>query len=149
MKLEFLVVADAAQVADGKLFMLGGGWMFHRAASYPAPAQFGVAVSILVPWNEAGIRYPSTLTIADEAGVPIIPTLNGHFEVGKSEQVPEGTMQRALVAVNFVAIQIPRPGRYVIAATAGTSKIETSFESVFVGKRVELTPEGEPPLRGN
>lgn len=142
MKIEFLILADAAQVADGKLFMLGGAFGVHRSGNFPSPMQFAVALSILIPWNEAGIRYPTTLTVADEGGVPIIPVLQGQFEVGKTDQVPKGVTQRAMIAVNF-NVQIPRPGRYTVAATAGSSKAETTFDAIFVGTKVQfMTPEG-------
>ncbi len=139
MKIEFLILADAAQVADGKLFLLGGGFTFHRSGNFPSQMQFAVALSIQVPWNEAGIRYPTTLTIADEAGVPIVPVLQGQFEVAKSDQIPQGTTQRAMIAVNF-NLQIPRPGRYTVSASAGSSTAETSFDAIFVGAKAPFTP---------
>ncbi len=148
VKIEFLILADSAQVADGKLFLLGGGWSLHRSGNFPSQIQFAIGLSVLVPWNEAGIRYPSTLTIADDAGVPIVPPLNGQIEVGKSDQIPNGMTQRALFAVNF-NIALPRPGRYVVSATAGSSKTETIFEAMFVGKKVDFTPETGPLERGN
>ncbi len=146
MKIEFLMLADAAQVADGKLFTLGGAWSVHRSGNFPSPIQFAVCLSILVPWNEAGTRHPVTLTIADEGGVPIIPPLNGQFEVGKSPEVAEDTTQRSLLAINL-NIAIPRPGKYAVLATAGSSKAETQFDAIFVGKKVQLTP-GQNPLDG-
>ena len=148
MKIEFLILADAAQVADGKLYLLGGGWSLHRSGNYPSQIQFAVALSILVPWNEAGTRHPTTLTIADEAGVPIVPELNGQIEVAKSDQIPQGTAQRALVAINF-NIALPRPGRYVVSASAGSSMAQTKFDAIFAGKKVELTTPTDPAEPGN
>jgi len=139
MKIEFLILADAAQVVGGKLFMLGGAWNLHRSGNYPSQFQFSVALSILVPWNEAGIRHPFTLTIADDAGVPVIPQIQGQFEVGK-EQIPEGTTQRALVSVN-IAMAVPHPGRYIVSSTAGASKVDTTFDAIFIGQKVALAPE--------
>ncbi len=100
MKTEFLILADAAQVANGKLFILGGGWSLYRSAVYPAQVQLGLGISILIDWNEAGIKHPVTITMADEAGVPIIPELKGQVEAAKSTDVPTGATQRALLAVN-------------------------------------------------
>src|SRR5260370_39611657 len=40
MKIEYALLADAAQAVGGKGFVLGGGWDLFRAASYPAPVQF-------------------------------------------------------------------------------------------------------------
>jgi hypothetical protein len=143
MKIEFLLIADAAQVADGKLFVLGGAWSVHRSVNFPSPIQFAVCLSVLVPWQEAGTRHPVTLTIADEAGVPIIPPLNGQFEVGKPAEMAEDTTQRSLLAINL-NIAIPRAGRYAVLATAGPSKAETQFDAIFVGKKVSLSSKDNP-----
>ena len=140
MKIEFLILADAAQVVGGKLFMLGGAWNLHRSGNFPSQFQFSIALSVLVAWDEAGMAHPFTLTIADDAGIPVVPQIQGQFEVGRSEQIPKGTTQRALVSVN-VMMAVPRPGKYIVSATAGTSKVDTSFDAIFVGQKVELTSE--------
>jgi hypothetical protein len=149
VKIEFLMVADAAQAVAGKLSVLGGAWNVHRSGNFPSPIQFSVALSILVPWNQAGIRHPMSITVADEGGIPIVPPINGQFEVGKSAEIPAGTMQRALVAVNLV-LTLPRPGKYTVSATAGDSRNERIwFDAIFVGQKVSLTTEDNPEERGN
>jgi hypothetical protein len=150
MKVEMITLADFGQISpDGKLSMIGGGWTLHRAISYPAPAVFSICMSILIPWNEAGIKYPSTLTIADEGGVPIVPPMNGEVMVGKSADIPKGMTQRAQVALMFSGIQIPRAGKYVVSVQAGSSHAETFFHSIFVGKKIDFAPETPASERGN
>ena len=144
VKTEFLILADAAQVANSKLFILGGGWSVYRSAVYPAQVQLALGISILIDWSEAGIRHPVTITMADEGGVLLIPELRGQVEAGKPVELGAGVTQRALLAVN-AGLVIPRPGRYVIAATAGASRAEASFEAVFVShKQPGATPPPEP-----
>ena len=46
MKIEYALLADAAQAVGGKVFVLGGGWNLFRSASYPAPVQFAVAIGL-------------------------------------------------------------------------------------------------------
>ncbi len=134
MKTEFLILADAAQVANGKLFILGGGWTLYRSAVYPAQVQLALGIGILIEWSEAGIRHPVTITMADEGGVLVMPELRGQVEAGKPEELGAGVTQRALLAVN-AGLVIPRPGRYVVAATAGASRAEVCFEAVFVSQK--------------
>jgi hypothetical protein len=148
VKTEFLILADAAQVANGKLFILGGGWSLYRSAVYPAQVQLGLGISILIDWNEAGIKHPVTITMADEAGVPIIPELKGQVEAAKSTDVPTGATQRALLAVN-ANLLIGRPGRYFVAATAGSSRVEVAFDALFVGNKVAGAPPDPALGRGN
>jgi hypothetical protein len=148
VRIEFLILADAAQVAGGKLFILGGGWSVYRSPAYPAQIQLALGLSILIDWQEAGIRYPVSITIADEAGVPVIPELRGEVEVGKSPEVPPGTTQRALFPLNTV-FAVPRAGKYVVTATAGTSRAQTFFDAIFAGTAQMPIPP-EPGLgRGN
>ncbi|HUO04433.1 MAG TPA: hypothetical protein VMU16_04465 [Candidatus Binataceae bacterium] len=147
MKIEYLVLADAAQVGNGKLFILGGGWSIFRSGNYPAPAQLAVGLGFLISWNETGTQFPLSITLADEAGVPIIPEITGQIQASKSGQLPEGITQKVPLAVNL-SVSIPHPGRYTITATAGASRIETFFDAIYVGKSGEPIPHpaGE---RGN
>ncbi|WP_424669974.1 DUF6941 family protein [Candidatus Binatus sp.] len=151
MKVEFLVLADAVEVADGKLFVLGGGWTVWRSGVYPGQALLGIGGSILVESNEAGTNtaYPLNITIADEAGIPIVPPLKAHFQVGKNLEAPNGASQRVPFAFN-AGVRIPRAGRYFINALAGsTSRAQVFFDAIFVGIKVDLTPSTPSAERGN
>lgn len=135
MRVEFVILADAAQVVDGKLYLLGGAWNRFHCHAFPAQASMAFATSVLVDWEETGRQFPVTLTLADEAGVPIIPDITAHAEVGRPEG--ERIQQRTLLTVN-ANIMIPRAGRYTLQATAGESSVRVSFDAVFVGKRMAL-----------
>ncbi|MGH7814566.1 MAG: DUF6941 family protein [Candidatus Binataceae bacterium] len=143
MKIEFLVLADSAQVADGKLFILGGGWGVFRSGNYPAHAQLAVGLNMLIPWEEAGGKFPLSITIADDTGVPIIPEITGQIQAANSAQLPKGTIQKAPLAVNL-NVSLPHPGRYTISAAAGASRIETFFDAIFVGKTAAATTPVAP-----
>lgn len=147
MKIEFMILADAAQAADGKLYILGGGWSLYRSGNYPVQIQMAVGLSILIPWDEANVKHQVTIAVADAAGIPVIPEIKGQVEVAKSPDVPEGTTQKAIIAVN-INMMIPRAGTYVVQSTAGTSKTETFFDAIFVGKKVEVV-SGSSTERGN
>ncbi|MGH2780595.1 MAG: hypothetical protein ACRDLA_04090 [Thermoleophilaceae bacterium] len=48
-----MLLADAAQTAEGKLYVLGGGW----AITGPDPSPSAVAMYIEVPWDQANMRH--------------------------------------------------------------------------------------------
>jgi hypothetical protein len=149
MKIEYALLADAAQAVGGKVFILGGGWNVFRAANYPAPIYFAVAIGLGFTSNEAGIKYPLNVVVADEAGVPIIPEMKGQVETGQpAADVPKGASVKVPVAINM-NITLPRPGTYGIVVTAGSSSAQLSFEAIFVGQKVNFAPEGPAPERGN
>ncbi len=150
MKIEYVVLADAAQAVGGKLYILGGGWSVIRAMTFPTPVQIALAVSVSFTPTETGQKFPLNVVIADEAGVPIVPEMNGQIETGHAAtDLPKGLIQRIPVAVNM-GIQLPRAGRYGIKVRIGPSSMPVYFDAVFVGHRVEFAPEGQgAPERGN
>lgn len=52
-----VVLCDAAQTVDGKLYILGGGWT-HVAQPQPQPLSLALAVVVAVPWGDANRRHP-------------------------------------------------------------------------------------------
>ncbi|MGD0811965.1 MAG: hypothetical protein ABSA91_19990 [Acidimicrobiales bacterium] len=69
-----LLLADFAQVSEGKLNIIGGGW----SVTGPVPAQSAVAVKIEVPWDQANKRHHVVLELKDEDGHPVLlPTPPG------------------------------------------------------------------------
>ena len=149
MKIEYALLADAAQAVGGKIFVLGGGWNLFRSASYPAPVQLAIAVGLGFSTDEVGIKYPLNVVIADEAGVPIVPEMKGQVETGQpAPDVPKTASVKIPVAIN-INMSLPHPGTYGIVVTAGSASAQLSFEAIFAGKKVEFAPEVAPPERGN
>ncbi len=149
MRIEYALLADAAQAVGGKVFVLGGGWNLFRAANYPAPVHLAIAMGLGFSSDEVGIKYPLNVVIADEAGVPIIPEMKGQVETGQlALDSPKGASVKIPVAIN-VNMSVPHPGTYGIVVTAGSSTAQLSFEAIFAGQKVQFAPEGSMPERGN
>jgi hypothetical protein len=109
-----LMLADAAQVADSKLYILGGG----LALIPPTPSPLAIAMKIDVPWDRANTLHDWKLELLDADGLPVLmgdrPVIvAGQFEVGRSDQVQEGTALPMPVAVNFSGLALPAGQRYV------------------------------------
>ena len=62
-----MLLADYAQVADGKLTVVGGGW----SLTGPEPSPFGIAILVHVPWDQANRRHTLRLELVDADGVPV------------------------------------------------------------------------------
>jgi len=151
MKIDYALLADAAQAVGGKIFILGGGWNVFRSANYPAPVQLAVAIGIGFEADEVGVRYPVKIVIADEAGVPVVPEMSGQIETGQlTPDFPKGLPVKLPVAWN-VNFAVPRAGRYAIVVTVGSARADLSFDAIFVGARVQLGPQASipPSERGN
>ena len=151
MKIEYAILADAAQAVGGKIFILGGGWNVFRAANYPAPVQLAIAAGFAFAGGEVGRQYPLKIVIADETGTAIVPELSGQIDTGQlAPEVPQGLPIKIPMAWN-VNFAVPRPGRYQIIISIGSSSAELSFDAIIVGRKLQFSPESSksPVERGN
>jgi hypothetical protein len=82
-----MMLADHAQVADGKLFISGGGW----STCGPGPTSCSVAVIFHVPWQDTNAKAEFSLRLIDEDGHAVMqPGPNGPQPVGVSGQFEAG-----------------------------------------------------------
>jgi hypothetical protein len=115
-----MLLADSAQVAGGKLFILGGGW----SVIGPDPAPTAIAIKIEVPWDQANRRHRLTLSLLDadgrvattqpEPGGQLQPlaVLDGEFEVGRPVGLLPGTPIDAPVALSIPPLPLNPGSRY-------------------------------------
>ncbi len=113
MEIEWLILADAAQIADGKLNLLGGGWDTLTAnTDFPLQRHLAIAAAFRVPWNQTNQAHTLRIEIQDEDGRGLFGA-GGEIEVGRPPGIPEGQDQRAQIALDLT-LTIERPGNYVI-----------------------------------
>ena len=108
-----LILADAAQVSEGKLFILGGGWRFTG----PEPATMAIAMLIEVPWDQANRRHHFRLQLLDGDGAPAIVgdgelTIEGDFEAGRPPGHPPGVSLAVPMVMNVQAVPLTPGSRY-------------------------------------
>ena len=106
-----LLLADSCQVAERKLFVMGGGITMIG----PRPQPVGVAIRIEVPWDRANITHDWRLELLDEDGRPVTLkerplVVTGRFEAGRPAGTRPGTPLSVPLAINFPAIPVV-PGR--------------------------------------
>ena len=115
MQVEWLILADSAQVVGNKLYLLGGGWdRLTVNTDFPAQQRVGIALALKVPWNQTNERHEFVIEIASEDAEEIA-TVSGNFEVGRPPGIPPGQDQRVQVAVE-ANLKFERPGSFVIVA---------------------------------
>ncbi|EFC82243.1 hypothetical protein FrEUN1fDRAFT_4632 [Parafrankia sp. EUN1f] len=57
-----MILCDAAQVSEGKLYILGGGW--NLVGPSPAPSALGLLIE--VPWDRANSPFTLQLELHDQ-----------------------------------------------------------------------------------
>jgi len=106
-----MLLCDAAQVADGKLYILGGGW----SMTGPDPVPSAVALKIDVDWHEAEIPHHWELFLEDADGQPVMVEtpdgaqpveVRGDFTVAHPPGIPEGSPIDVALAVNLGPIPL-------------------------------------------
>lgn len=101
-----MLLCDHCQVAEGKLYIAGGGW----SVTGPGPVQMSVALLINVPWDQANTQISFQLALLQEDGLPVIqpgpvgqtPVLvAGVFEIGRPPGLKPGTPLDVPLAMNL------------------------------------------------
>jgi hypothetical protein len=123
-----MVLCDYVAVADGKLYISGGGWNITG----PTPVPTGIALLLEVPWTLANRRIPIHLRLLHEDGQPVSqPTpmgeaaveLKAEIEVGRPAGVVEGTPLPVPMPVNLPPLLLtPEQGFYWEAEIDGEKR---------------------------
>jgi hypothetical protein len=106
-----LMLCDFAQVAEGKLFISGGGW------SYTNVLHGHIAVLFKVGWDEANHRITAAFSLLDTDGAAIPfgdeqqNQVTVVLEVGRPAGLPRGTDLDVPIAVPLPNVQL-NPGQY-------------------------------------
>ena len=110
---EWIVLADYAEVVNGKLYLMGGGWE-NLTINQPLPVvhQCAIAVAFSVPWNETNQRHGITIEVVDPDGKNLLK-VEGNIEVGRPPGIPLGQAQRVPLAAN-VGLKVDGFGPHVI-----------------------------------
>jgi hypothetical protein len=146
-QVELLTVANHAEAINGLLYLSGAGWTDLRRPmpqpGGPIPVNhIGLAMAILVGWNETNQRHRVTLVLENADGRELMNVV-ADFEIGRPPGLPAGSDLRTVLAMNS-ELQFPSAGIYRVVATVADSRRSISF-------RVHDTPastvQALPPQR--
>lgn len=121
-----MLLSDHAQVANGKLYVLGGGWTHSLHVDTPMP--LAVAVQLDIPWTAANEKHSLSLELTDDDGngveidgAPV--RVEGEFEAGRPPGIKPGSDLRELIVFKFDGIHLPQGG-YVFVLAVNSEPIE-------------------------
>ena len=112
-----MLLCDSAQVAEGKLYILGGGW----SLTGPDPTPSAIAMKLEVDWNEADQPHHWELFLEDADGHPVtLPSpegnqpveVRGDFQVGRPAGLAPGSPVDLPLAVNVGPLPLQPGTRY-------------------------------------
>ena len=118
VEVDFLLLADRAEVLNGKLYMMGGAWDRRHVRDITAPVPLTIVVGVLVPWNATNEPHHLRVRIEDEDGTPAPPEVEATVNVGRPVNATQGQSFRA-TAVIHNRWSLPRFGTYRVVASMG------------------------------
>jgi hypothetical protein len=111
-----MMLADAAQEVNGKLYVLGGGW----SVTGPGLPPMALAVKLDVPWSDANTLHEFEIRLVTADGHPVQVEdddealevrIVGKFEVGRPPGLPPGSDIDFAFTVNVGPLPLAS-GRY-------------------------------------
>lgn len=142
MQIEWLILADSAQVVGNKLYLLGGGWdRLTVNTGFPLDQRCALAMSIRVPWNETNQKHTFEVEVASEDPTSEAPKslikAGGQFEVGRPPGIPQGQDQRIQVAVDM-NLRIDSEGTKVVVARIEGQEMQRTHFNVVPGPMLSM-----------
>jgi hypothetical protein len=126
VRVEWLILADSAEVIGNKLYLLGGGWTrltVHSA--FPVAQHFGLALSVALAADEVDRPQEFALDLLNPEG-KLLATLEAELVVKPAVPGP-GRWQFA----SQVDLSMDGPGTYsVVVYLNGEESTRTEFEVV-------------------
>ena len=118
------MLADAASVVDGKLYVHGGGWDSIYTAQAPTTHP-GLAVVLIfkLDWQEANEDIPLTIQMTDEDNRTVLLRGEGMMRTGVPAQLPKGAPMFHPYAQMIYGLTFPALGRYVLRVTSGEKEL--------------------------
>ncbi len=111
---DYLIVADRADVMGGKLYLMGGGFDRIQPPDYPLNLMLGIAVGVRVPYQETEDPHKIRVTLERADGDNLVE-IEAEIQTGR----PPGMRGKDLpVPMAFnVPLTLSEPGDYVLTAT--------------------------------
>ncbi len=140
-----MLLADSAQVADRKLYILGGGLTMIG----PRPQPLGVAIRIEVPWDRANVAHHWRLDLLDEDGHPVMlrdqaVMVHGRFEAGRPAGLKPGTPLSVPLAITFPTLPV-QPGQSYTWQLSIDETAEADWRQSFHVRPAQPAAPPEPP----
>ncbi len=128
---DYLLVADYAEVINGKAYVVGAGWDKFSPPAYPAPMKIGIAVGIRVPYLESNTPHHLSVRMRNGDGQEVFK-IEGDLETGR----PPGSRGDSILvplAVN-AQVDVPSPQLFeLVAEVDSQSRRRISIRAMRIG----------------
>ena len=132
MEVDTLILANSAEVRNGLLYVLGGGWMrcWPENGQYPFRRVVVAVFSVRVEYMETNQEHSFRLTLRDSDENRFGGEFSGGFKVGRDTNLTPGMSQIIQSSVGIEA-EFANPGIYsVILDINGREAKRIQFETL-------------------
>jgi hypothetical protein len=145
-ELDYALLADSAQVADGKTYVLGGGVSILWRQEYPAPLGFVLVLQLSHHRSEANTNHELRIQVVDADGNPLLPEIQGQLGLGEPPpHIPRNVPLMAALVIPFPPLPvIQRPGEYAVEILLDGRHLK-SLPFAAAHPPAELMPPGAGP----
>jgi hypothetical protein len=133
-EIEVFVLAESAKVADGKLYILGGGLTIFLTDQFPVAAPpLEIGGMLRVNWNDSGKPMLMGVDVVDQDERSILPAMMPVIQhpmvVNRNPRSGEGSDQTAPFALTIGGLVFPKQGSYAVVGTLeGVERARSKFE---------------------
>ncbi len=127
--IDSLLLADFAEVINGKLYLMGAGFTAVQVAAFDQPHRFFVAAALRIPWSHTNQEIPlgGRLETLDAAPLDCW-SLDGQLEAGRAPGQRSGDTITMFAAP--VEVVVPEAMDVVLRFTFGTDERTARFALV-------------------
>ena len=139
-RVDFIILADRAEVLNGKLYMMGGGWDRITVVDFAQPTNLGLAVAVNIPWNATNQQHNLAVRV-ETLDTTELNTVQVGFTPGRPPVLRTAEAQRVIFALGQ-AITLPGPGTYTIKALLNddvANQRTTYFHAVMAPSRPQVS----------
>jgi hypothetical protein len=124
MNVTAAMLADAASVCEGKLFIHGGGWDTVHVGGFPTiHPRMSLAFVIRLEYSEALVDIPIRVELLDEDESPAGIRIDGMLNAGHPAGMQPGSPLFIPQALPMSMLQFTKPGQYRFKVSSGEREL--------------------------
>lgn len=134
MHIQHALVADYAEIVNGKLYLMGGAWDTINLREVPGAIRMAIAIGLQLDWEETNQAIPVVVYVEDDDARELA-RIEGKVQVGRPASLPPGSRQLSQMAVNL-GFTVPAFGGYRVRVLAGAGEsVQESIAPFRVAQR--------------
>jgi hypothetical protein len=134
MRVDSFYLADRAQIVDGKLYVLGGGWNYLNLAGPNSPVEFMALVGrVLVPFERAENEIDLHIRLEYAEVALDGPQFRLLLRPGRSAQQRRSVETATPFVIDVLGLSFPWEGEYAFVMRHAESEVaRTRFQVNYV-----------------